>query len=515
MANFDHLQIVCNFVNSLNRDLTAKYCGHGSKSPFLHISHQNWPNFSDLNFVPSFNLIAKITTELQLKIQLVTYNGKLLPFTAEKFDLNNLNSVNSSPLIQSFLQGEISLCKGLLKSAKRSPEADFLRDFVSDRIVTRSRHCQYAIFKNQSQNCPACKSFNSQTISDSSEIEDLDDYNTEEFLDKNDIRVLSITNNLPEKLSKLSGITIHHQNQEIIQIPGNSGNIENAELMEPQVNLTVPDGKVLPFNDFRKDLNIESERQKIREPVLAKKRSKPVAEKAEKTKKNCPLCNKPFSDIGEFMKHLSTCDQDNNGCSDQEDNHDEDYKPVLRENGGKFAEFTPTLKRKKKPVNPSKSKKPAISVECTICMTTFKHDTNFPQHMKAHEDKVDINAPMPCPVCSVQLESRKLLNPHLKEHHPEKGGCCVECLEFMPMNLLKTHLSRKHHHAPEREGQLCPICGKKCYYTADLEIHIAVQHMGLALERPPKDEGEVMCHECGKVTIFFIVDRLRLHVFSL
>ena len=67
------------------------------------------------------------------------------------------------------------------------------------------------------------------------------------------------------------------------------------------------------------------------------------------------------------------------------------------------------------------------------------------------------------------------------------------------MNLLKSHLSRKHHHAPEREGQLCPICGKKCYYTADLEIHIAVQHMGLALERPPKDEGEVMCHECGKV----------------
>ena len=71
------------------------------------------------------------------------------------------------------------------------------------------------------------------------------------------------------------------------------------------------------------------------------------------------------------------------------------------------------------------------------------------------------------------------------------------CLQ---MNLLKSHLSRKHHHAPEREGQLCPICGKKCYYTADLEIHIAVQHMGLALERPPKDEGEVMCHECGKVS---------------
>ena len=84
------------------------------------------------------------------------------------------------------------------------------------------------------------------------------------------------------------------------------------------------------------------------------------------------------------------------------------------------------------------------------------------------------------------------------------------------MNLLKSHLSRKHHHAPEREGQLCPICGKKCYYTADLEIHIAVQHMGLALERPPKDEGEVMCHECGKVcSIESFPDlncRLRIYV---
>ena len=83
------------------------------------------------------------------------------------------------------------------------------------------------------------------------------------------------------------------------------------------------------------------------------------------------------------------------------------------------------------------------------------------------------------------------------------------------MNLLKSHLSRKHHHAPEREGQLCPICGKKCYYTADLEIHIAVQHMGLALERPPKDEGEVMCHECGKVCFILSFQTFGTNSFDL
>ena len=74
--------------------------------------------------------------------------------------------------------------------------------------------------------------------------------------------------------------------------------------------------------------------------------------------------------------------------------------------------------------------------ECTICMTVFKHETTFPQHMKAHEAKIDINAAMVCPVCTIEVESRKALNPHIKEHHPEKNGqgCCIECLEFMPVS---------------------------------------------------------------------------------
>ena len=42
-------------------------------------------------------------------------------------------------------------------------------------------------------------------------------------------------------------------------------------------------------------------------------------------------------------------------------------------------------------------------------------------------------------------------------------------------------------------------CGKKCQYLSELEIHMAIQHMGIALERPSAKEEEVMCHECGKV----------------
>ena len=44
--------------------------------------------------------------------------------------------------------------------------------------------------------------------------------------------------------------------------------------------MTFKDGrqkKSVPFNDFRKELDIEQERQRIREPNLAKKRKPPLA----------------------------------------------------------------------------------------------------------------------------------------------------------------------------------------------------------------------------------------------
>ena len=54
-------------------------------------------------------------------------------------------------------------------------------------------------------------------------------------------------------------------------------------------------------------------------------------------------------------------------------------------------------------------------------------------------------------------------------------------------------------HAPKpknTEGQLCPMCGKRCYFTSDLELHLATHRLPCA--DPPQQE-EVMCHQCGKV----------------
>jgi predicted RNA-binding Zn-ribbon protein involved in translation (DUF1610 family) len=84
----------------------------------------------------------------------------------------------------------------------------------------------------------------------------------------------------------------------------------------------------------------------------------------------------------------------------------------------------------------------------------------------------------------------------------------------MEVGMLKQHLAKVHQQTGattgqrdgvKGEGHLCPDCGKKCQYLSELEIHMAIQHMGIALERPSAKEEEVMCHECGKVRIHFNV----------
>ena len=94
-------------------------------------------------------------------------------------------------------------------------------------------------------------------ITGEDEEEDDDIMENEEFLAKDDVRVVSITNGLPEKLGKLSGISIKKIDEEITPIiktpPKNVPQTRQRKSMkittkiseqpsplhEPQVNLTV------------------------------------------------------------------------------------------------------------------------------------------------------------------------------------------------------------------------------------------------------------------------------------
>ena len=107
------------------------------------------------------------------------------------------------PILNSF-----TAILGLLKSAKKNPGEDpeTLREFIGDRIVTRSRHCSYAVLKNTNsgQNCQNCVTFlptssikrhqsddDTNVKSESEEMDDFDDYDNNEFLDNDDIEVVS------------------------------------------------------------------------------------------------------------------------------------------------------------------------------------------------------------------------------------------------------------------------------------------------------------------------------------
>jgi hypothetical protein len=510
------LTILDNLLEHVNTstDINAKLLGRLTKHPFVHISHQFWHSYSDLTYGPTFYLVAHVAPDKEaggqesLHLQLAAFNGKRLQNLAEKFTLqDNIGEVvQHSQLLGYFIRGEVRLCKGLPKSAKSLNDSAALREAIEERIIGRSRQCQFAVLKiasNESSNqvCHDCQShvpISKHIIGriDPAEIleqiknephggmqEDTDDDVVDDdfgdIFEDGGVQVVNVTTNvLQNRLSLLKGITINKASEkdppEAVAKETTSSSTdhdiaEDTSFLEPQVNLTVSvqDGdkrKELLLTELRKDLDVEGERERIREPVKASKRKrrplpetfsekrhkklmyKQAREETEKPAgerhvKNCPVCDKPFTDIGEFMTHLSTCDFQPSGSEDDDDNagggddgaseEDLDFKPVLDQNGKAMPSEHRTKKKKKKKSQPKK--KSLVTPECTVCMTTFKHETSFPGHMKAHEDKIDINEPMVCPVCTIEVESRKALNPHIKEHHPDKGGCCIECREFMPV----------------------------------------------------------------------------------
>jgi len=62
---------------------------------------------------------------------------------------------------------------------------------------------------------------------------------------------------------------------------------------------------------------------------------------------------------------------------------------------------------------------------------------------KNSSSRLNLDAPVTCPVCNENLPNKRHLNPHFKIAHPVDGACCVECLQAstkISKNLLTTLL---------------------------------------------------------------------------
>ena len=81
-----------------------------------------------------------------------------------------------------------------------------------------------------------------------------------------------------------------------------------------------------------------------------------------------------------------------------------------------------------------------------------------------------MEVPADCPLCDFKLESRKELNFHYTTHHDKTKGCCVECLEIVPVEDLFRHLNS---HYEKEKSILCTICGKGFRFRNELTIHLS------------------------------------------
>ena len=115
---------------------------------------------------------------------------------------------------------------------------------------------------------------------------------------------------------------------------------------------------------------------------------------------------------------------------------------------------------KQKPKDDS-SAPPAATEQCTVCLHSYPNRNQVAQCMKRHEEELDLDVEVACPLCQVVIGSKRGVTQHFAEVHIGEGRtCCPECLLVMPNenNRLRRHIIKTHHTAGK--PVICPQCGR-------------------------------------------------------
>ena len=155
------LEALEDMVKEKFKDLLVSMSISSQGALFLHIWQQpsDWyggqPEYV-LEYLPLFHIIGTVTESTHLQLKLITYHGKLIeeqksnkPTDEEKF-----NFVKKLQLSK--------LCQGV-----SIPESDFRLDVQTfsnlylveqfeEKVVLRSRNCQFAIFNKEGSMCKSC-----------------------------------------------------------------------------------------------------------------------------------------------------------------------------------------------------------------------------------------------------------------------------------------------------------------------------------------------------------------------
>jgi len=168
---------------------------------------------------------------------------------------------------------------------------------------------------------------------------------------------------------------------------------------------------------------------------------------------------------------------------------------------------------------------------CKVCLLKFKCHSSLQNCMKRHQEEMDLNANVECPLCNLQLQKLDV-TAHFKKEHKETGQtCCCECLSLVTneKGMLRRHITQHHHKAGK--SHLCAECGKAYHTKTCLERHMNEVHLGVIThfceqcgdsfahktqyQRHLKrhDEANLKCIHCDKVFIrrFQLIKHLKMH----
>jgi len=137
---------------------------------------------------------------------------------------------------------------------------------------------------------------------------------------------------------------------------------------------------------------------------------------------------------------------------------------------------------------------------CPICLHTYTSKGLILKCISRHEDALNLDEPVSCPMCIIPLESKRVLTQHFALHHADTGKtACCECLQIMPVenDRLRRHMIKNHHTAGKPE--ICPQCGKSLSSARELKLHLE-----------DHDTNGAICPECGK--FFQSRKQMVLHV---
>ena len=71
--------------------------------------------------------------------------------------------------------------------------------------------------------------------------------------------------------------------------------------------------------------------------------------------------------------------------------------------------------------------------QCIICLHSYPTRNQVGQCMRRHEEELQLDVAVRCPLCFADIQSKRLVTQHFAEVHIGQGTtCCPECLLVMP-----------------------------------------------------------------------------------